>query len=65
MSADPPVSGDWIITGSETYANTRFILQGNVAIRPGGSLTLDNVTMKMNQFTDGQYGITVDSGSTL
>ncbi len=65
VSADPPVSGDWIITGSETYANTQFILQGNVAVRPGGSLTLDNVTMRMNQFTDGQYGITVDSGSTL
>jgi parallel beta-helix repeat protein len=65
-SADPPASGDWIVTGVEIYSNHEvFVLNGNLIVENGGNLTLKGVTLKMNCTYDGQYNITVKAGGAF
>ena len=44
----PPVSGDWIITGTESYYDEVIVLNGNLFVWPGGNLTFRKVVLKMN-----------------
>jgi len=60
--AGPPLSGDWIVTGTESYYDTIVVLNGNLIIEDGGNLTFRKVTLKMNCTYDGQYYIQVRSG---
>lgn len=60
--SEPPASGDWIVTGNETYSNQTIIMNGNLLILNNGSLSLNNVTLKMNSTDDGQYIIQVCKG---
>jgi len=60
------LSGDWIVTGSETYINESIVLTGNLTIQSGGSLTLKNVTLAINCSTEnGTYDIQVMDGGSL
>ena len=58
-------SGDWIVTGVEVVENKTILLNGNLTVKAGGSLTLRNVTLRMNVEQNGQYGISVEEGGAL
>jgi len=57
--AGPLSSGDWIITGIESYSDQTIVLNGNLIVENGGNLTFRRVTLKLNCTYGGQYGITV------
>ncbi len=61
----PPGSGDWIINVPTYVGNETIDLKGNLTIQTGASLTLRNVTLKMNCTADWQRHIEALSGSTL
>ncbi len=42
----PPISGDWSVTGTETYKDSIIDVHGNLTV--SGSLILDNITLRMN-----------------
>jgi len=60
--AGPPSSGDWIITGTESYSDQVIVLNGNLIVENGGNLTLKGVTLKMKCHYDGEYSISVNGG---
>jgi len=60
--AAPPPSGDWIVTGTESYSDQTIVLNGNLIVEDGGNLTLRRVTLKLNCHYDGEYNITVNYG---
>jgi len=45
----PPSEGDWIITRNTQVSNETITLHGNLIIQNGGSLTLNNVTLFIDQ----------------
>jgi parallel beta-helix repeat protein len=63
--AGPPLSGDWIVTGTESYYDDVIVLSGNLIVENGGNLTFRKVTLKMDCTYDGQYNITVKHGGRL
>lgn len=65
LSEEKVLSGDWDIYGDEIASDETIILNGNLTIHPGGSLTLTNVTLKMNVQSDGQYLIEVKGGGAM
>jgi parallel beta-helix repeat protein len=60
-----PSEGDWIVTGVKVVENKTVLLNGNLTVKAGGSLTLRNVTLRMNVEQNGQYGISVEEGGSL
>jgi parallel beta-helix repeat protein len=56
---------DWIVTGEEVVENENIVLDGNLIVESGGSLTLRNITLRINVQYDGQYGISVEPRGTL
>ena len=58
----PPASGDWIIDDTTTIDTQAIVLNGNLVVEAGGSLTLNSVTLELNVSADGEFGITVDPG---
>src|SRR5271157_13752 len=63
--AQPPPSGDWVVTGQEVVENTTIALDGNLTVIDGGSLTMTNVNLSLNVQYDDQYGISVQEGGSL
>jgi parallel beta-helix repeat protein len=60
------LTGEWNVTGTESYSDESIVLTGNLSIKSGGSLTLKNVTLAMNcTFANATYTIEVLSGGTL
>jgi parallel beta-helix repeat protein len=57
--------GDWIVTGTESVENATIILNGNLIVESGGTLTLTNVTLRMDQSPSGAYQILANPGSGL
>ena len=60
-----PASGDWLINNTTTLKNEIIDHSSNIIVNEGGSLILDNSTLKMNCETGGQYRITVKSGGAI
>ena len=60
-----PLEGNWVVTGVEVVESKMVLLNGNLIIRAGGSLTLKNVTLRMNVEQNGQYGISVEEGGSM
>jgi hypothetical protein len=56
---------DTIITTTNTTSNKEIILNGNLTIAEGGSLTLTNVTLRVNCTIDGEHHIEVKNNGTL
>jgi len=50
---------DWVVTGTETYADERITVYGNITIEPGGRLVLSNVTLAFDCLYDGEFHIEV------
>jgi hypothetical protein len=64
--APPPFGiGDWNVTGTETLQNGAIVLDGNLTVEPGGSLTLINYTLQVYCREGSAHGIRVKSGGTL
>jgi parallel beta-helix repeat protein len=59
---EPPIEGDWVISDTTLKNDTLIRLKGNLIVKDGGTLNLDNVTMKFNCEQDGQYGIDIQYG---
>jgi len=57
--------GDWIVTGTEFVEDTTIILNGNLIVESGGSLSLTNVLLRMEQSPSGAYQILANPGSSL
>lgn len=57
--------GDWIVTGPESVGSVTIYLDGNLFIRPTGSLTLTHVTLLMGQNSPGMYQILAEPGSSV
>jgi parallel beta-helix repeat protein len=57
--------GDWIVTDYEAVEDCIIILDGNLQVRSGGSLTLTNVTLMMEQGAHGLYQVFAEAGSSL
>ncbi|MGQ9583107.1 MAG: right-handed parallel beta-helix repeat-containing protein [Thermoplasmatota archaeon] len=70
-SNDPPpgggtVSGHWTVADTRTYTGVTIHLDhGNLTIQSGGSLTLDNVDLRLSLDTSGQFQIEVQAGGRL
>ena len=60
-----PGTGHWIIANETYVGNETIIMNGNITIQNGGSLTLRNVTLIMNCTFDGEFQIEVLSGGSL
>jgi len=58
----PPASGDWVVTGTESYYDEVIVLSGNLIVEDGGNLTFRKVTLNMNCAYNGQFNITVKPG---
>jgi|GEM_PF-2959167 len=56
---------DWDIYEAVTVMDATIVMDGNVTVHPGGSLTLEHVTLKMNVLEDGQYHIEVQGGGAM
>jgi len=65
--AQPPVFGigNWTITGNEELRDDGMILDGNLVVPYGSTLTLSNATLQFYCKYAGEHGITVQSGGTL
>ncbi len=63
-AAGPPPSGDWIVTGFESYNNTTLLVNGSVYVMAGAQLVLDNTTLLLNATFSGDQ-VWVDAGAAL
>ena|GEM_PF-3698311 len=60
-----PAQGDWVVTGNEVVSDQVIVLNGNLTVKAGGSLTLTNVTLTMVCQYRGQHGILVEQGGQM
>ncbi|MEW5937318.1 MAG: PKD domain-containing protein [Candidatus Thermoplasmatota archaeon] len=63
----PPLDGDWIINQDTYVGNETLIIEKNITVMGGATLTLQNVTLRMNSTTStgDNNRIEVLSGGTL
>lgn len=62
----PPSEGDWEIDSRVTIEQQKFILNGDLIIKEGGSLYLRNVDLKIDSKSDnGLYVIRIENGGKL
>ena len=62
---DPPASGDWVVSDTTVVTDQTVNLQGGLVVTSTGSLTLENVTLRIHVSSNGQHGIEVQTGGTL
>lgn len=58
------IDGDWSVDKEERYVDTKFTLRGNLFVRNGGLLILNNCILNMNSGAKNKR-IHVDKGGTL
>ena len=61
----PPASGDWNIHNDTVVENETIILNGNLTVYSGATLTFRNVTLKVNSTSSQYYAIEVLDGATF
>ncbi len=60
------ITGDWRVSGVQTYTDESIVLNGSLFIESTGQLTLKNVTLAINcSAGNGQFWIEVYSGGKL
>jgi hypothetical protein len=62
---DPPASGDWTVSDTTLVTDRTVDLHGDLTVTSTGSLTLENVTLRIFVNTDGEHGIEVQTGGSL
>ena len=64
--AQPPASGDWVITAAETVTGGSYeVTNGNIIVRDGGNLVLDGTTIIMNRTGGPTRSVDVQRGGSL
>jgi parallel beta-helix repeat protein len=58
------INEEWIVTDSEKISNHNLLVNGNIIVKSGGRLTIEDSVLKMNQEGE-QYGIRVEHGGEL
>ena len=53
---DPPASGDWTVSDNTLVEDRTVHLHGNLLVTSTGSLTLENVTLRIHLDSTGQRG---------
>jgi len=64
VAAEPSYT-DWIVTGDEVKEDETITLYRKVLVKSGGSLTLRNVTLTLDNPIMEEYGIIAEPGSSL
>jgi parallel beta-helix repeat protein len=59
------ISGDWVVTDLETHHDEIITLNGNLLIQSGGNLTLQNVILRLNCSSNGEYRVEIYNGGSL
>ena len=59
------IDGDWVVSKNTNLSDEVVLMNGNVQVNQGATLTLTNTTIIFNVTSDGQYGLSVRSGATL
>jgi chitodextrinase len=62
---DPPTDGNWIVNDVTLVRDTHVFLNGNLTIGSQGHLTLENVSLELNNTRPGRYNIFVGSGGWM
>ena len=60
-----PPNQDWIISNATAVSNESLLVDGDVIIESGGSLTLTNIILFINSTTDGEHGVFVQEGGAF
>ena len=60
-----PDEGDWVITQETTVTDETIAMNGNILIRNGGTLYLENVDLIFNSGRDGEFRLEVQNGGKL
>jgi hypothetical protein len=63
--AEGKIFGPWNITTTKSYSNRTIEVTGNITVRSGGELILDNVTLIMNSSSAEEYFLVVQGGGNL
>ena len=63
--AEIPSKGDWIVIGDEEVQNQNIVLNGNIIVKKGGSLTMREVDTEIASSGDNPYGISVEPEGSL
>ena len=64
---EPPLTGigDWVISDNTVMKDRSLVIQGNIEVKSGGSLTLDHTVLQFNVHATWQYTFIVDNGGAL
>ena len=65
LTGEPPKTGDWIITGQQSFEDRSITLNGNLIIKRSGTLTLKGIRLLVNASFNGQYKISVEPGGSM
>jgi len=61
----PPSDGDWIVKDQERAEHRSITLNGDLVIKNGGELILNDVDLKFNSAKDYEYKIHIEDGGEL
>jgi len=62
---DPPADGNWIVLDNTVVRDRHILLNGSLTVGPQGHLTLENVSLELNNTFPGRYSILVSSGGSM
>jgi chitodextrinase len=62
---EPPQDGDWVVTDDTVITDRHVLLNGNLTVKTTGRLTLENVSLELNNTRPGKLRIIVDKGARL
>ena len=65
VSGTTYINGDWTVRGWTNESNVVLQVNGSVRIQAGAHLNLDNVTLKIQESSNVEYGVTVDLSGSL
>ncbi len=57
----PPATGNWVVSGSVVCSSTTIILNGSLIVNSGNSISLNSVTLQINDSSG--VGININGGS--
>ena len=61
----PPAEGDWVISQQTNVSDETVYMNGNIFIKSGGTLYLENVDLIFNSTRNGEFRLDVQNGGKL
>ncbi len=65
VSGAEGAASDWIVTGQEVVEDRAIVLDGDLIVHGGASLTLRRSTLTFNNESHGEHGIRVETGGGI